>query len=517
MTVPHCRLYKPTLLNPTYALFGGMVDDYGGSPGLFRFLYRDWNHLLPANSPYWPFTATGQEFWWKCEPLSFLGPCYVAASVTNVDGMFTTGYCKFMLPTPTKPMEGAPWYIMLQSGWFDDTHYHWTAHTDIPCYMRVLVGIRKPYISPTTHVTRGIVFHHDPILHFRWRWLFYQNEVGDDITHTFDIPYYFDDVTYWLVATATVDGKQSPSYSPPYSFRRFSVPVMKVFDPVDITENTALLIGALWDDKGAPAYYRFQWSKVEAYTEESPVEGPESMKHWFNYAATDLVPSTEYKVRTIGSHDKSMVRYGYCYPKYFTTLSPPQEYVCDIVGPPANLYEKQLTWPLWHAGAGQSGLYGPSINTGSAPWLGNYHGWRSLFRFDTSIIPVGSTIKSAYIKAWGYLSTAYQGTPTDTYVCFVEASGYDGSEGASWFQWLLNKTNILASIYIWPPDDKKYRQGDFSEEALTHINCGAYTSIGARAHRDILDLDIGFYKYYATHNTIGVYKIELHVFASPPP
>jgi len=300
-----------------------MVDDDGGSPGLFRFLYRDWNHPIPESSPYWPFDHTGQEFWWKCQPLSFKGPCWCAASVTNVDGMFTTGYWKFLLPTPTKPKEGAPWFIFLQTGWFDDTHYHWTAHTDIPCHMRILVGFSKPYISPTTHVTHGIVFHHDPILHFKWRWIYEQNEPGDDITHTFDVPYYFEDRTYWFVAIATVDGKESPSYSPPYSFRRYSLPKMKCFPPVDITSSQALLVGALWDDKGAPCYMRFQWGKVPNYTDETPVIGPKSSKHWWNHLLTGLDAATDYKVRTKGSHDKSLTKYGYSYPQYFSTMGTP--------------------------------------------------------------------------------------------------------------------------------------------------------------------------------------------------
>jgi len=269
----------------------------------------------------WQDVDEGETIEFHCADLSYISNCAYQCQVRNADGYGFGKLYTFWLPTPTKPKEGAPWLAQVMQGSWTDTHYDLTITTDIACHLHVLLGTSKPWISLTTHVTRGVVFHHDAELYFRWYASIDQNEEGDVTEHTFHIPAPLNDVIYWIVALGSVDGIESPSISPPYSFTHMALPVMEVDDATDITATSAIIHGRILDDKGSPAYARMRYTKTDDYNNWTPIIGPYPSVHNWPETISGLDPDTEYKFSSIGSHDYGMDRYGWAYPKYFKTLS----------------------------------------------------------------------------------------------------------------------------------------------------------------------------------------------------
>ncbi len=299
MAAPVPEIYVPTNLTPSSAFLHGMCRSTGGLPSQFCFSYR--NPFWWKSTPWRTVDFDGQLFdenitgiGWDLIPLP-LGMkmqwrCQVKAWAKNADGSVMTKPITFWLPKPTKPLEGAPWLIVRQGGYFEDMIYIWQAESDIGCLLHVLVGTRKPYISPTVHITRGVVFHHDAELWFTWKWRIDSEQTIDTLLHDFHIPFKEYDRKYWFVAMGSVDGKNSPSISPPFSFRMCHPPKMAIDDAYDITHNSAKLPGHLLDDYGMPAYVRFNYGKMPDYTENTPTLGPESSPFDFEEEIDGLDP-----------------------------------------------------------------------------------------------------------------------------------------------------------------------------------------------------------------------------------
>ena len=328
MANPTCKTYAPTHLHPYSAFFKGRLLSDGGSSCQMRFIYQRYPFI-----PWWKYTAWQDcneeaDIQVHCADLSYISGCAYQCMVRNADGYGFGQLYKFWLPTPTKPKEGAPWLAQVLSGAFTDTHYDFTLTTDIACDLHVLVGTRKPWISPTFHIIHGVVFHHDPELYFRWYLSVDQNEEGDVTTHTFHIAAPMENITYWLVALGTVDGLESPSISPPYSFLRTPLPIMQVNDATDITPTSAIIHGRIFDDQGTPVYARMRYTKTDTYNQFTPIIGPFPSIHNWQEPISSLDPDTTYKFSSIGSHDYSMDRYGWSYPKYFRTLEPVYTEMC---------------------------------------------------------------------------------------------------------------------------------------------------------------------------------------------
>ncbi|GAI11354.1 unnamed protein product, partial [marine sediment metagenome] len=177
MAKPWPNIFPPSHFYPDNAFFHGMCRDMGGLPTQFCFTYR--NNGFWRSTPWRDVDHDGQEFDERVFGLNFVWAGHVKAWAKNADGSVMTSAIRFWLPKPTAPKLGAPWLILRQAGAFRDMIYDWGCHTDIGCLLHLLVGERKPYISPTVHITRGVVFHHDAELWFRWLWRINSDQTVD--------------------------------------------------------------------------------------------------------------------------------------------------------------------------------------------------------------------------------------------------------------------------------------------------------------------------------------------------
>jgi len=322
MALPTCKTIAPDGLTPHGAFLNGKCITNGGSQAQLRFAFLTYPKMLSWQYTSWQDVEEGETVNLYCPNLSYISTNDVQCQVRNDDGFGWGDVLRFWLPTPTKPKEGAPWLALTLAGEFTDTDYLFTMTTDIPCHLHCLVGSSKPWVSLSTHIIRGVVFHHDPELYFKWFSSVTQDEAGDTTTHTFTLPCPLDNVTYWLVARGTVDGKESPSISPPFSYQRTPVPEMGVLDAYGITTTSAYLPGLLINDQGVPAFVRHRYTKTDVYNQYTPIVGPYHSPKQFDQLIDSLDPDTEYKFASMGSHDESMDRYGWSYPKYFRTVAP---------------------------------------------------------------------------------------------------------------------------------------------------------------------------------------------------
>ena len=322
MALPTCKTIAPDGLTPHGAFLNGKCITNGGSQAQLRFAFLTYPKMLSWQYTSWQDVEEGETVNLYCPNLSYISTNDVQCQVRNDDGFGWGDVLRFWLPTPTKPKEGAPWLALTLAGEFTDTDYLFTMTTDIPCHLHCLVGSSKPWVSLSTHIIRGVVFHHDPELYFKWFSSVTQDEAGDTTTHTFTLPCPLDNVTYWLVARGTVDGKESPSISPPFSYQRTPVPEMGVLDAYGITTTSAYLPGLLINDQGVPAFVRHRYTKTDVYNQYTPIVGPYHSPKQFDQLIDSLDPDTEYKFASMGSHDYDMERYGWSYPKYFRTLAP---------------------------------------------------------------------------------------------------------------------------------------------------------------------------------------------------
>ena len=322
MGIPSVKDWAPTNLTPYSATYKAQCYPNGGYPCYLKFYSLSFPNEGYHISQLFDITEEGQIVEWTNNDLNYKSSCWYHSHIQNDDGLSWTKSRMFWLPIPSSINIGSPWLITVKTGTFDDWIYNLWVKTDVACTLHVLVGTTRPIIKPEGHITHGVVFHHDPRIYFKWNQRVNQHEEGDVTSHTFAIPYAYEDVKYWVMAVGSVDGKDSPSVSPPFWFRRYSVPTMRVSDATNVTKTTAEIHGQLFNDKGAPAYVRMRYTKEDEYTDYTAKTGPHGSKFWWNEHITDLDPDTEYKFGSIGSHDQAMVRYGWSQPKYFTTLGP---------------------------------------------------------------------------------------------------------------------------------------------------------------------------------------------------
>ena len=323
MAIPSVTDYAPTNLCPYSATYKAKCYPNGGANTHLKFYSVSFPNKGYHISQLFDITEEGQIVEWTNNDLNYKSSCWYHSHIQNDDGLSWTKSRMFWLPIPSSINIGSPWLITVKTGTFDDWIYNLWVKTDVACTLHVLVGTTRPIIKPEGHITHGVVFHHDPRIYFKWNQRVNQHEEGDVTSHTFAIPYAYEDVKYWVMAVGSVDGKDSPSVSPPFWFRRYSVPTMRVLDATDITQTTAEIHGLLFNDKGAPAYVRMRYTKEDEYTDYTSKMGPFDSKMWWNEHISGLDSNTEYKFGSIGSHDQAFTRYGWSQPKYFTTLPPP--------------------------------------------------------------------------------------------------------------------------------------------------------------------------------------------------
>lgn len=323
MAKPQAEIHPPTNLYPDSAFLHGACRSTGDLPTKFRFGYTSGFWPITHYGPWWDVDHAGEHFDWNEGLFTWRAKSQCWAEAQNADGFDKSGVITFYCPTPSRPDLGAPWVVTDFYGACHDHYYLFTTQTNIPCHLTALIGIRKPYISPTTHITKGVVFHHDAILIFYGHHKLEQFEPGDTISHVFDYHYYFYDHPYYIIMLGTVDGKKSPSLSPVYEFMCIAPPIMEIDDAYDITQHSAKLPGHLVDDKGVKTYCRFNYGIHPNWTHNTPTLGPEKSPYDYEELIEDLEPDTEYWFRAEGSHQYHFPYHGISYPKHFNTLPPP--------------------------------------------------------------------------------------------------------------------------------------------------------------------------------------------------
>jgi len=520
MALPTCKTIAPDGLTPHGAFLNGKCITNGGSQAQLRFAFLTYPKMLSWQYTSWQDVEEGETVNLYCPNLSYISTNDVQCQIHNSDGYGWGDVLRFWLPTPTKPAEGAPWLALTLAGEFTDTDYLFTMTTDIPCHLHCLVGSSKPWVSLSTHIIRGVVFHHDPELYFKWFKSVTQDEAVDTTTHSFTLPYYLDNVTYWLVARGTVDGKESPSISPPFSYRRRAVPIMDTLDAYGITDTSAWLPGILEDDQGAPAYVRHHYTKVDTYDNWTPVIGPYSSKKQFNQLIDSLDGDTEYKYASMGSHDHAMERYGWSYPKYFRTLEPAygpeQDYECPIKATGAQWTARDSSWSIVQT----SGLYDrrwyPFGYAGVGVYGGDWFIKRDARWFDTSSIPVGAKINDAYLhlncmfSCWPS-SPCRQGT-----FQFLDASSWDGTLTDANYVLMNTLRHVFAQITLSPSDTWAYRDIPISSDDYSLFNPGATFKFAMMEASDVSNIQPESATSMLEYRRLTDPEYSLIVKAQPP-
>jgi len=512
--------YAPTNLGPRHATYKAKCYPNGGFPCKLKFYSVSHPGYHYHISKLFDITEEGQIVEWTNTDLSYLSACWYHSHIENPDGLDWTKARQFWLPIPSSLNVGSPFLVTTKVGSFTDYVYNVLLNTDVACTLHLLVDRKKPWVSPSFHITHGVVFHHDPELYFAWTKRVDQHETGDVTTHTFAIPFTNEDVKYYYIALGSVDGKDSPSVSPVFWFMRYSVPTMRVNDTGGITATTAEIWGWLYKDKGAPAYVRMRYTKTDLYTHYTPIMGPWPSQAFWNEHLTDLTPDTEYKFSSIGSHDLSMTRYGWSQPKYFRTALPPygpeQEYICPISVTSVYYYTHELSWTAAREGDPYIYEIKGGIKTGLHHFQIYYELSRGLVGFDTSGIPIGSKVNSAYFLIYGKTSYSTGGDLYPSTVCLVNAAGWPGSFDYSWYHWLMSQNEIISSLYYPIYFAYRWRNWYVLPDKLSFITPGSDVRIGTRALRDIENTDIGFNSYEVNLSAGRLHPATLHVFAQPP-
>lgn len=149
------------------------------------------------------FTSTGWQISYR-------------AGILSPEGRTYGDWIDFWLPHKTRPDFGAPFIITHQSGNWINSTLQWICSTDIPCHMTIWVsgGPWKKIFG--FHYKRGVEMYHDVEPFFFPMYSLEQAEAGDTTMHTFEIPFDKPGARRYWYATATVDGKQSPSASPQF-------------------------------------------------------------------------------------------------------------------------------------------------------------------------------------------------------------------------------------------------------------------------------------------------------------
>jgi len=520
MALPVAECYIPSHLYPESAFFHGKCRSMGGLPTQFCFIY--WESWRPWKkyTPWQDVDHDGQDFDVNTSGLSWRGWTKVKACAKNASGVDETKPIMFWLPKPTAPKLGAPWLILRQGGSFRDMIYDWSSETDIGCLLHLLVGTRKPYVSPVTHVTRGVVFHHDAELWFRWLWKILSDQTVDTLLHDYHIPFFEYDRKYWFVALGTVDGQDSPSISPPYSFRMFHPPKMAIDDAYDITHNSAKLPGHLVDDYGMPAFVRFNYGKMPTYTDNTPTLGPFSSPAPYIQEITGLDPETWYRFRAEGSHDEGFPTHGISRPKDFLTLAPPTDTKeCPLVNPGHWYNAGRYSWPASWIHSGEHG------GMGTAPYSGYYTTgrhriYRSAFLFDTSEIPPGATPVSAHLhvedRYFPILGETYPWI--DDYIDFVAVDVLADPPIAADYGHLRTQNTIIAQELITKSYGRAWRDHDLNAAGLANIVPGGTTYIGFKGHRDTINSQPPSSKHwgYVVYTTAPDPNTKLVVTYIPP-
>ncbi len=107
--------------------------------------------------------------------------------------------CVFGISTPEGRIDtrGVKWVILWQAGFCNWPVYHWECITDVPIIMFAYVGRNSPWKKRGTHMKRGVTYHHDAELFWTFHDLVCQDEPGLSYHHTFSLPAYKSDVTFW--------------------------------------------------------------------------------------------------------------------------------------------------------------------------------------------------------------------------------------------------------------------------------------------------------------------------------
>ena len=521
MARPLCQTLGVSNMGYTVATFKGQCISTGGLPTKLSFGYDGQPWTSYFTTPKFDVPYDGWEKAYVQSGLNYTTRHNMFCIVENADGSWVGGNFVFWLPRPEDPKTGSPFLVLYSSGIFDNGTYSFVAITDVGCHLVAYVGTHKPYINEEINLSGGTTWRHKPGLVFNWHYKIEQNEEGDTLAHTFVIPYSRLDQTYWFVLMGMVDGYPSPSISPFFKFRRYSLPSLDCVPAFGITATEAYIGGKLQLDYGAGVYLKLRYTKVEEYTDYTDQVGPYRSMWQHTEKITGLDPDTNYKFSIVGSHDKDMLRYGWSEPCFFKTEPPPfgpeQTYNCKMPAYPLETYSLHATFAGCRAGlkiwGGGEASYSCGYRTGGYAYI--LH--RGVTRFNTDIIPSGSKINSVTLRMKCMYDDWGGNPPKGCTMQLLKAPGYSGDYSTAYWFTMGTFTDVILEKYYAAYTAWTLTDFEFPENMLDYIVPGVKTPLCMRTAEDISGVDLGpGNNYFRSVGFPNSTQIMLIVKACPP-
>ncbi|MBA7574181.1 hypothetical protein ES708_15983 [subsurface metagenome] len=245
MAAPQVTTEAPTLIGKDFVTFNAVLASTGGKACVGRFWYTHQRIRGWSASPWQSLGGDGSSFDYAYSTPTPKGQHEYWAEVANEDGGDTGLTLPFWFRWKQPPYDGSPFFPYNYQAVGPYENWTISCRTDICCHMTMWFDNGVPYRKIGEHFKRGKVFLHTPLIYFRPKWGVVQDEPGDSTTHTFQWQCKKPYGKYYHQATATVDGRLSPSKSPFYRLScKPTPPPVETSD--QCTSPTNLLGWAQW-------------------------------------------------------------------------------------------------------------------------------------------------------------------------------------------------------------------------------------------------------------------------------